>query len=423
VPTARRHQILIAVALVALAFNLRPAATSVGPVLQDIRSGLGLGPITAGVLTTLPVLCFAAFGALAPAAARAVGAHRLMLTSLGLLTAGLGARAIATSEAVFFASSVAALAAMATANVLLPSLVKQHFAHSIGLMTGIYTTALAIGLTCASALTVPVASAVDSWRGGLGVWALTALVAALPWLGLLRHDVKPEIGRHAAISTSQVLRSPLAWAMAAFFGLQSLQAYAIFGWLPQIFRDAGFSASSAGLLLGLTAAIGIPISFVLPRLAVRLHSQTPLVLVLCASYIAGYVGLILWPVQGAVLEALAVGIGLGLFPVILTLISLRARTSDGTAALSGFTQSVGYLIAAVGPFLVGTLYGSTGAWTVPLILLSALVVGQAMAGLLVARPRYLEDEIAGSSGAAPGGSGTEQSGATGRRTGTAKMSP
>lgn len=416
-PPARRHQILIAVALVALAFNLRPAATSVGPVLQDIRTGLGLGPITAGVLTTLPVLCFAVFGALAPAAARTIGVHRLMLTSLGLLTVGLGVRAVASGEAVFFAASVAAMAAMATANVLLPSLVKQHFPRRIGLMTGIYTTALAVGLTSASALTVPVATAVGSWRGGLGVWAFTAVVAALPWLGLLRHDVEPEIGRHAAISTSQVLRSPLAWTMAAFFGLQSLQAYAIFGWLPQIFRDAGFSASSAGLLLGLTAAIGIPISFVLPRLAVRLHSQAPLVLGLCGSYIVGYVGLIFWPGQGAVPEALALGIGQGLFPLILTLISLRSRTSDGTAALSGFTQSVGYLIAAVGPFLVGLLYGATGGWTVPLTLLSALVVGQAVTGLLVARPRFLEEEIAGGSAAAPGGSGNELTDTAERRTG------
>jgi CP family cyanate transporter-like MFS transporter len=213
-------------------------------------------------------------------------------------------------------------------------------------------------------------------------------------LPLLRQDVKPDIDRHDAIATSAVLRAPLAWAMAAFFGLQSLQAYAVFGWLPQIYRDAGFTASTAGLLLGVTAGIGIPISFVLPRLAARLPSQAPLVVGLCASYVLGYAGLIFWPVQGAWLEALALGIGQGMFPLILTLIGLRARTSDGTAALSGFAQSVGYLIAAVGPLMMGAVYGATGGWTVPLLVLAALVVPQAIGGLLVSHPRYLEDEVA-----------------------------
>ncbi len=395
VPAARRQAILLGVGLVTLAFNLRPAAVSVGPVLQNLRSSLGMNSVTAGLLTTLPVLCFAAFGALAPLGARGIGVHRLMLGSLLLLTAGLTLRAFADSTVTFLAATVPALAALATANVLLPSLVKQHFPQSIGLMTGVYTTALAIGVTSASALTVPAASLTGSWRGGLAVWAATALVATVPWLGLLRHDVRPDVAHHTAIATSALARTPLAWALAAFFGLQSLQAYAAFGWLPQVYRDAGFSASTAGVLLGVVAATGIPVSFVLPRLAAKLTSQAPLVVGLSTSYLVGYAGLLLWPVQGAWLEALALGLGQGLFPLILTLISLRARTSEGTAALSGFTQSVGYLIAAVGPLLTGTLYGATGGWTVPLVMLSALVVLQCASGLLVSRPRYVEDELPG----------------------------
>lgn len=376
-----------------LAVNLRPAAVSVGPVLQDVRHGLAMSTKTAGVVTTLPVLCFAIFGALAPWGARTLGVHRLMLLSLGMLAGGLGVRAYADSSALFIAATVPALAAMATANVLLPSLVKQHFPHRLGLVTAIYTTALAIGLTAASVLTVPLAAAFGSWRAGLAAWALVAAVAALPWLGLLRHDVKPEVARHETIPTRAMLRSRLAWAMALFFGTQSLQAYAVFGWLAQVYRDAGFAAETAGLLLGAAAAAGIPMSFVLPRIAVRIRSQAPLILGLCASYVVGYAGLILWPLAGAWLWALLIGIGTGIFPLILTLIGLRARTSDGTAALSGFSQSVGYLIAAAGPFLMGALYGATDGWTVPLTVLALLVIPQAIAGLLVSRPRYLEDEM------------------------------
>ncbi len=389
----RRQQVFILGGLVALAFNLRPTAVSVGPVLGDIRSGLAMSATTAGVVTTLPVLCFAGFGAVAPWFGRTFGMHRVMLVSLVLTAVALSLRSRVDSSPSFIVATVPALAGMATANVLLPSLVKRHFPARIGLITALYTTALSIGLTFASVLTVPVADSLGSWRWGLALWAVTALVAALPWLGLLRHDVRPESDRASSISAREAARSPLAWTMAIFFGAQSMQAYAVFGWLPQIYRDAGFSAQTAGLLLGTATAISIPISFVLPSVAVRRTNQSPFILALCASYAAGYVGLMFWPVGGALAWALLIGAGTGMFPLVLTLIGLRARTSDGTAALSGFTQSVGYLLSAIGPFLVGALYGATGRWTVPLVVLVALLAPQAIAGVKVARPRYLEDEI------------------------------
>ncbi len=380
-------------ALTALAFNLRPAAVSVGPVLTEVRAGLSMSPATAGVVTTLPVLSFAVVGALAPWFGRRLGMHRTMLGALVLTAAALTVRSAADNSALFIVATVPALSGMAVANVLLPSLVRQHFAHRVGLVTALYTTALAVGLTFASVLTVPAADVSGSWRGGLAIWAAAALLAAAPWLALLGHDVKRQIGGDTALSVRQTARSPLAWAMAVFFGAQSLQAYAVFGWLPQIFRDAGFSPGAAGLLLGVATATSIPVSLILPPVAVRRTNQASLILGLSVCYVAGYLGLLVWPAQGALLWALLIGVGTGMFPLILTLVGLRARTSDGTAALSGFTQSIGYLIAAIGPFLMGALYGATGGWTVPLLLLIVLLVPQAVAGVLVARPRYLEDEL------------------------------
>jgi MFS transporter, CP family, cyanate transporter len=397
----RRQQVWVVIGLTALAFNLRPTAVSVGPVLTEIRAALSMGAPTAGVVTTLPVLCFAVFGSVAPRLGRLLGMHRVILGSLVLTAVAVGVRSTVGSSLGFVVASVPALAGMATANVLLPSLVKLHFPHRLGLVTALYTTALSVGLTFASVLTVPAAEASGSWRGGLAVWAGTALLAALPWLGLIRHDVRPVSGRRSDISFRQTVRTPLAWSMAVFFGAQSLQAYATFGWLPQIFRDAGFSAQTSGLLLGLTTAVSIPISFVLPSLAVRRANQAPLILSLCACYAAGYAGLAMWPAGGAVLWALLIGTATGMFPLVLTLIGMRAHTSDGTAALSGFTQSVGYLIAAVGPFLVGALYGATGGWTVPLIVLIVFLTPQVVAGLKVSRPRFLEDEIDALTPAAP----------------------
>jgi CP family cyanate transporter-like MFS transporter len=195
------------------------------------------------------------------------------------------------------------------------------------------------------------------------------------------------------ITLGAVARTRLGWAMAVFFGMQSLQAYSIFGWFAQVYRDAGFSASKAGLLLGVITAMSIPLSFVVPSQAARMRDPRWLVGALVVCYPVGYVGLIVAPVRGAWLWAVLVGTATAVFPLVLTLIGLRSRTGAGTAALSGFSQSVGYLLAAVGPFGVGLLYGDTGGWTVPLSGLLVLVVPQFVAGLVAARPSYIEDQL------------------------------
>ena len=160
-------------------------------------------------------------------------------------------------------------------------------------MTAIYTTALAIGLTAASVLTVPIGEATGSWRGGLAAWAGIAVIAAIPWFGLIWHDVKPDAEPPKTITPRALARSRLACTMAFFFGVQSLQAYAVFGWLPQIFRDAGFSAATAGLLLGVTTATSIPMSLVLPGITARGRHLGPIIVCLCLAYVAGYLGLII----------------------------------------------------------------------------------------------------------------------------------
>ena len=375
-----------------LAFNLRPSAVSIGPVLGEIRSGLGMSATETGLLTSLPVLAFAGFGALAPRFARLAGLHRLTLVSLLCVVGGLAGRSGVSSVPLFLALSLLALAGMATANVLLPSLVKLHFPERIGVMTAVYSTALAIGLTSASVLTVPISDAGGGWRTGLFAWSLTAMVAVLPWLGLVGHDRRPE-AVEGPIGLRDVARTRLGWLLALFFGLQSLQAYAVFGWFAEIYRDAGFSPSTAGLLLGVITGVTIPLSVLIPALVARAHDQTRLMYVVMACYPIGYLGLILAPRSGAVLWALLVGIGTTTFPLILTLIGLRARTSAGTAALSGFAQGAGYLMAGIGPFGMGLLRDLTGGWTVPLLALVVLVVPQLVVGLAVARPAFIEDEL------------------------------
>ena len=376
-----------------LSFNLRPAAVSVGPVLAEVRHGLGLNGPEAGLLTALPVLAFAVFGALTPTFARVVGVHRAAGLALVAVVVGLAARATAHDDVEFLVLSALALAGMATANVLLPSLVKLHFPDRIGRATAIYTTGLAIGLTAAFLLTVPLAHLTGSWRGGLGIWALTALVALVPWVALAASDRNLEPERRT-ISFRDVARTRLGWAMVLVFGLQSLQAYSVFGWFAQLWRDNGYGAAQAGLLVGIVAGVSIPVSLWLPPICARMESQVVPIVAVVSCYIGGYGLLLVDAHTFAVPAAVLVGLGCCVFPVVLTLTGLRARTPDGTAALSGFTQSLGYLMAALGPFVIGSIYGSTGGWTAPLWLLLALVAPLLLVGAYVGRPAYLEDQLA-----------------------------
>ena len=357
-------------------------------VTPQTRTRLQRGLVVVGIV----VLAFAVFGALAPRLARVVGLHRLTLAALLCVVVGLAGRAQVSSVPVFLALSLLALAGMASANVVLPSLVKLHFPDKIGLLTAIYSTALAIGLTAASVLTVPISEAYDGWRSGLMAWAFTAAIAVLPWLALVAHDRRPteERGR---IGLLDVARTRLGWLLALFFGLQSLQAYSIFGWFAELYQDAGFSAHTAGLLLGVITGVSIPLSFLIPSLVARVQDQTLILCALMACYPIGYLGLIVAPQEFALLWAVLVGTGTATFPLILTLIGLRARTPAGTAALSGFAQSSGYLIAAIGPLGVGLLREASGGWTVPLLVLLVLTIPQLLIGLKVSRPAFVEDEL------------------------------
>lgn len=389
---SRRGGQLFLLGLVLLSFNLRPAAVSVGPVLAEVREGLSMSATEASLLTTLPVLAFAVFGALAPGAAARGGLHRVTLVALLAVVVGLAGRAVTGSGLTFLALSLLALAGMAMANVLMPSLVKRHAPERIGTVTAIYSTALAVGLTSALLLTVPLSTALDGWRGGLGAWAVLAGVAVLPWFLLARHDrVTPTAG--GPITVAQVARTPLGLAMAAFFGVQSAHAYIMFGWFAQLWRDAGYSPTAAGALVGLVAGVSIPLSWLLPPLLARSSHQRRILIPVISCYPVAYVGLLVAPASGALLWALLAGVGACTFPLILTLIGLRARTPEGTAALSAFTQSAGYLLAASGPFVVGLLYDATGEWTVPLVLLLVLVVPMLALASWLARPHFLEDQL------------------------------
>ncbi|TNH23851.1 MFS transporter [Micromonospora orduensis] len=385
------------VGMLLVALNLRAVVTSLGALLDEVRDGLGLSGAMAGLVTTLPTIAFAGLGALTPWLVRRVAPARVLVVAMLALTAGQVLRATTDSAWIFVFTSALALAGIAVANILLPMLVKQHFPHRTGLVTGAYTMALTLGTTVAAASAVPIAHAFGSWRAGLGVWAAMAAVAVLPWVPLaLRARARARRATPTAAGTAPTrvrpARTRLGWAMALYFGAQSLSGYAIMGWLAQLFRDAGYQPEAAGLLLAGVTALGVPIALLMPTVAGRMTSLRPLVLGLTTASTLAYLGLALAPRGAALLWVALLAIGQGAFPMILTAIGLRARTAEGTVALSAFAQSTGYVIAALGPLMVGILYEITGGWTAPIGFLLAALAVQTAAGMAIARPRYVEDE-------------------------------
>ncbi|MEV7329702.1 MFS transporter [Micromonospora sp. NPDC093244] len=388
---------LVLVGMLLVALNLRAVVTSLGALLDEVRDGLGLSGTMAGLVTTLPTIAFAGLGALTPWLVRRVAPARVLVVAMLALTAGQVLRATTDSAWIFVFTSALALAGIAVANILLPMLVKQHFPHRTGLVTGAYTMALTLGTTVAAASAVPIAHAFGSWRAGLGVWAAMAAVAVLPWVPLaLRTRARARRATATAAVTAPTrvrpARTRLGWAMALYFGAQSLSGYAIMGWLAQLFRDAGYQPEAAGLLLAGVTALGVPIALLMPTVAGRMTSLRPLVLGLTTASTLAYLGLALAPRGAALLWVALLAIGQGAFPMILTAIGLRARTAEGTVALSAFAQSTGYVIAALGPLMVGILYEITGGWTAPIGFLLAALAVQTAAGMAIARPRYVEDE-------------------------------
>lgn len=386
---------LFAVAIAAAAFNLRPVVTSLGPLLDQVRDALGMNPTLAGLLTAVPSLCFALFGFAAPAAARRIGPIAVITAGMGAITAGVLARSFAGGTAVFLLFTALALAGVAVSNVLLPVVIKRYFPEKVGPMIGLYSMALSAGTALAALVSVPLTSSLGGdWRHGLGSWAVLGALALVLWLPLL--IAKRERGERAAGAATPaklpITRSRTAWAMAGFFGLQATGAYVVMGWLPKIFQDSGIDKGTSGVLLAVTMVIGVPVSFVLPNLAARRGDQRPFVVVLAACGIAGYAGLALAPAGAPWVWAVLVGLSNCAFPLVLTMIGLRARTAGGVAQLSVFAQGVGYLIAVPGPILIGRIYDVTGEWYWPLGFLALLLVPQMLFGLRAARARHIEDE-------------------------------
>ncbi len=388
------HPLWTGLGLLCVAFNLRPALSSISPVLRDIQTATGLNTALAGILTTAPVLCLGVFGPLAPRLGRRYSPEAIVALFLVVLAAGLGLRGLGSIPSLFIGMILAG-AAIGVIGVLIPGLIKRDFPDHAVLMTGLYTMVLCSGAAAGAGMTVPVERWFGvGWSGALMLWAAPAAIALLVWAPQLLGAEFQRSGP-AKSGWSRLLRDPLAWQVTAFMGLQSSLAYTVFAWLPVILRDRGLDALYAGWLASMSSMAQAVTGLVVPVLAGRMRDQRWLVIPVVIGVPAGLAGVAFGSTELAAAWTVVLGLGLGgSFGLALTLIVLRSPDAHVAAQLSGMAQSVGYAAASLGPFGIGLARDWSGGWIVPTLVYGLLAGAAAAFGLKAGRPRHVLSDYA-----------------------------
>jgi CP family cyanate transporter-like MFS transporter len=380
---------LLAAGILVIAFNLRPGLASIGPLVNAIQNSTGLSSSFAGLLTTLPLLAFGIISMFTAAFTRRWSIETIIAAALGLLMIGLLMRVIPSLAALFIGTFLMGTG-IAFGNVLIPSLIKRDFPDKSEKMTSLYTGILAIGTSVAAGISFPAAQYIG-WRWALGIWAIPALIALIVWAPQLRHIKKQENHSRRFIQSIKHLgKNSLAWQVAIFMGLQSLTFYVILAWLPNILQARGMSPSKAGLIFSIAEAMGIFGSLLFPALAEKVKNQQILIGAVVILEVISLLGLIFPAIPFVTLWALLIGFELGgSFSLALLFIVLRTSSTETATELSGMAQSVGYLLAACGPAIIGFVFDLSHTWTLPLILLLVVLVFKCIAGLGAARPQAI----------------------------------
>ncbi|MBC1291828.1 CynX/NimT family MFS transporter [Listeria booriae] len=386
-----RSRLLLIIGIILVASNLRAPITAISPLLGYMRADLPLSNTMTGFLTTLPLLAFAGLSPFVSQLARKWGMELLVFFALCFMVFGSLIRPFGGIPVLLFGTFLIGLA-IAVGNVLLPSLIKKEFPFKMGLMTGVYSISMNVSAMLASGLSVPIAvNAGLGWQGALVIWSVFAVIALLVWLPQLRHNTRTTPMNVAVKPKRQnIWKSPLAWKITIFMGMQSTVFYVMVAWLPGILIDQGIASAQAGFMLSILQLGILPFTFVVPIIASKMKSQQPIVIVMCLLLLAGTGGLMfgsghIWLITASVF---IIGIASGTaFSVCMMFFNLRTTTAIEAADLSGMAQSIGYLLAAAMPTLFGFLHDLTGGYVIPLGILVFATLVLFITGLDAARDK------------------------------------
>lgn len=386
----RGKTLILIIGIILMAMTLRLPLTVVGPIIEFIREGLGISNVLAGFLTTIPLLAFALVSPFVPRISRTIGIELSLFISMLLLAAGIALRSVGMTSLLLVGTIIIGVA-ISFGNVLLPSFFKLKFPFHVGLMMGIYSVAMNVSGGFGAGLSHPIANTTN-WQIALAFPIIIVMIASLVWSPQLRNNDRMQ----ATTTTAPKLklwRSPLAWAVTLAMGLQSFIFYTTGAWLPAIFVSQGMAADKAGWMVAIMLLAQLPLTFVMPVLADKLKNQRPIVIVLTLLYTIGFVGIALGLTDYTVLWMICIGsAGGSSFSLAMMLFTLRTKTAYAAADLSGFAQSIGYLLAASGPVIFGWLYDQTGNWQLPIYVFLVVVAILFGSGWYAAGNKYVEEQ-------------------------------
>ncbi|WP_225216188.1 CynX/NimT family MFS transporter [Psychrobacillus faecigallinarum] len=385
---------LLIIGIIFISSTLRAPLTAVGPIISYIREGLDISNVLAGFITTIPLLAFAIISPFAPRVARRLGMEMTLFLAILLLAVGIAIRSIGTPFFLLFGTALVGVA-IAFANVLIPSFIKLKFPLQIGLLTGIFTVSMNLSAGIGAGISYPIAEGTSfGWQGALGFWSILAIVACLVWIPQIKkkQQLITEGPDTNPVKAKSILKSPLTWSITLCMGFQSLIFYTTAAWIPEILQTQGMEAEKSGWMLSIMQFSQLPMTFLIPILAGRMKDQRILVAVYTVCYLIGFTGLLYGSLSLAILWMVFLGLGGGAsFGLVMMFFSLRSRTPMEAADLSGVAQSIGYLLAAIGPVFFGFVHDTTGSWNTPMILFIVTAILLFSAGMHAGRNRFVSE--------------------------------